>query len=389
MSTQTRRQWLKSAATAVAAFAMPVRAAPSRIRIGVVLELSGPASVFVRSQRESVEMVADDLNRKGGVGGRKLELVIYDNESNGTKSLVLAKRLVEQDGVLGIIGAGTTPTTMPIISYVSAAGVPLISMGSSDAIVTPVAQRRWVFKTSPNSSDIAAKMVQYLAKKKLSPVAFLSVNDAYGDTGLREFEKAIGPAGIQVAAWEKFGATDKDMKPQLTRARSSGVKAIVVWAIPPAATIVAKNAAELSLSRELQIVHDHGAGIAPAFLELASGAAEGSVLVTAKLPVAAQLPDGDPQKPLLLSYAKAYRERTGRDASAVGGMAYDAMVLFRLALEAAGDDRAKVRDALEQSSGVVGVTGVFHMGPQDHVGVGIKDLELARVEGGRLVRINL
>jgi branched-chain amino acid transport system substrate-binding protein len=389
MSKFTRRQWLKAAAGAAAAYTLPARAASGPLRIGAVLELSGPNSVFVRSYRENIEMVVDDANGKGGVAGRKIEIVVYDNESNETKSLVLAKRLVEQDSVLGIIGAGTTPTTMPMIPYVMGAGVPLISMGSGDVIATPAMERRWVFKTAPNSSDVAAKMVQYLAAKRLSPVAFLSVNNAYGDSGRREFEKAIGPAGVKVATWDKFGATDQDMKPQLTRARASGPKAIVVWAIPPAAALVAKNAAELSLPRDLQMMHDHGAGISPAFLELASGAVEGTVLVTSKLPVADQLPDGDPQKPFLVSYAKAYRDRTGREAPAAGGQAYDAMALFRRALETAGPDRARVRDALERTSGFVGVMGVFNMSPQDHVGINAKDLELARVEKGRLARITL
>jgi branched-chain amino acid transport system substrate-binding protein len=385
----TRRRWLQGAAAALGALALPARAAPADVRLGAVLELSGAASIWGRPQRESLQLVVDEVNARGGLGGRRLDLVVYDNESNETKSLVLAKRLAEQDGVVAVIGAGTTPTTMPMIPYVTQAGVPLVSMGSADVIVTPAAQRRWVFKTASNASDIAAKMLQYLAAKRLTPVAFLSVNNAYGDAGQRQFEKQAGAAGIAVTTWEKFGANDKDMKPQLTKARASGPKAIVVWAIPPAAALVARNAAELSLPRELQMVHDHGAGSSPAFLQLTGPAAEGTVLVTAKLPVAAQLPAADPQRPLLDAYAKAYRARTREEASAIGGMAYDAMLLVRHALETGGPDRARLRDALERTRGFVGVTGVFSMSPEDHNGLGVKDLEVARVEGGKLVRIAL
>lgn len=385
----TRRKLLQAAAAALGAFALPTRAAAATIRIGAVLELSGPASVWGRPQRESIQMVVDEINARGGVGGRRIELVVYDNESNETKSIVLAKRLIEQDGVVAVIGAGTTPTTMPMIPYVDQVGVPLVSMGSADVIVTPAAQRRWAFKTPSNTSDIATKMMQYLTAKKLSPVAFLSVNNAYGDAGQRQFEKLAATAGIKVSTWEKFGANDKDMKPQLTKARSTGPRAIVVWAIPPAAALVARNAAELSLPRELQMVHDHGAGSSPAFMQLAGPAVEGTVVVTAKLPVAGQLADGDPQKGILDAYAKAYRARTHEEPSAIGGMAYDAMLLIGRALEKGGPDRAKVRDALEQVKGFAGVTGVFSMSPEDHNGLGVKDLELARIEGGRQVRIAL
>ena len=391
MTMRTRREWLGSAAAAAALAALPrrARAQGGPYRIGAVLELSGPASIWGRPQRESIQMVVDDVNAKGGIGGRKVELIVYDNESKETNSLVLAKRLVEQDGVLGIIGAGTTPTTMPMIPYVTQAKVPLVSMGSADVIITPPAERRWIFKTPNNTSDVVTKMLEYLKAKRLTPVAFLSVNNAYGDSGRREFEKAAGKAGIEVTVWERFGATDKDMKPQLTRARASGAKAIVVWAIPPAAPLVAKSAAELGLPREVQMVHDHGAGSSPAFIDLAGGAAEGTVLVTAKLPVAEQLPDSDPQKPVLLAYAKAYRERTGQPPSAIGGMAYDAMLLYANALETAGADREKLRDALEATRGLVGVTGVFSMSPEDHNGLTVEHLELARVEGGKQVRLTL
>lgn len=391
MARVTRREWLGTAA-AGAAVALTSRPAPAQTgaaRLGVVLELSGPASIWGQPQRDSVQMLADDVNAKGGVRGQKVELVVYDNESKETNSLVLAKRLVEQDRVVGIIGAGTTPTTMPMVPYVTQAEVPLISMGSSDAIIKPPEQRRWAFKTPNNTSDVVARVLEFLKAKSLTTVAFLSVNNAYGDTGVREFQKAAEPAGIKVAAWEKFGATDRDMKPQLTKARAAGVKAVVVWAIPPAASIVSKNAQELGLPRELQMVHDHGAGSSPAFIDLAAGAAEGTVLVTAKLPVAEQLPESDPQKQTLLKYAKDYRQRTGKEPSAIGGMAYDAMLLFTKALEAAGPDRKRLRDALEATKGVVGVTGVFTMSPEDHNGLGVKHLEIARVEGGKQVLVKL
>ncbi len=398
----TRRKWLATTGRAAGAAAAggllgsaaglfdggrPARAQGGSFKLGAVLELSGPASIWGGPQRNSIVMLAEEINAKGGVKGTPIELVVYDNESKETNSLVLAKRLVEQDGVLGIIGAGTTPTTMPMIPYVTQQEVPLISMGSSDRIINPPNERRWVFKTPNNTSDVVAKMLGFLKGRQLTRVAFLSVNNAYGDTGRAEFEKQAPKAGVEVVAWEKFGATDKDMKPQLTKVRSLGPKAIVVWAIPPAASIVAKSAAELGLPGEVQMVHDHGAGSSPAFIQLAAGAAEGTVLVTAKLPVADQLPPTDPQRPLLLAYAKAYEEKYGQPASAIGGMAYDALLLFAKALETSGAHRGRLRDALEATRALVGITGIFTMSPEDHNGLSVKDLEVARVKGGRQVLI--
>jgi branched-chain amino acid transport system substrate-binding protein len=114
--------------------AVPARAVSSPHRIGAVLELSEAASICGRPHRESIQMAID---ARGGIRRSKVELVVYDNESSETTSVFAAKRLVEQDGVLAIVGAGTTPTTMPMIPSVTQLGVPLVSMGSADAIVTP------------------------------------------------------------------------------------------------------------------------------------------------------------------------------------------------------------------------------------------------------------
>jgi branched-chain amino acid transport system substrate-binding protein len=390
----TRRDWLRAAAWVAGGLGATL-GGPRRLgaqgaktyKLGAVLELSGPASIWGLPQRNSLVMLADEINARGGVGGIPVHLVVYDNESKETNSLILAKRLVEQDGVLGIIGAGTTPTTMPMLPYVTQQQVPLVSMGSSDRIIKPPAERRWIFKTPVNTSDVVTKMLGFLKERNLARVAFLSVNNAYGDTGRAEFERQAGGAGVEVVGWEKFGATDTDMKAQLTKVRSLGSKAVVVWAIPPAASIVAKNAAELGLSGDVQMVHDAGAASSPAFIELAAGAAEGAVLVTTKLSVADQLPASDPQRPVLLAYAKRYQERFGQVASAIGGNAYDALVLFARALEIAGADRAGLREALEATRDAIGITGIFTITPEDHNGLSVKDLAVARVRGGRQVLI--
>jgi branched-chain amino acid transport system substrate-binding protein len=103
--------------------------------------------------------------------------------------------------------------------------------------------------------------------------------------------------------------------------------------------------------------------------------------------VADQLAASDPQRPVLLAYAKRYQERFGQLASAIGGNAYDALVLFARALETAGADRAGLRDALEATRDVIGITGIFTMTPEDHNGLSVKDLAVARVQGGRQVLI--
>ncbi|WP_245543403.1 ABC transporter substrate-binding protein [Kyrpidia tusciae] len=210
-------------------------------KIGVDLELTGPSSVWGEPQIHAVEMLVDEVNQKGGINGTPIQLIKYDNQSKETESLVVAKKLVEQDHVLAIIGAGATPTTMPLVPYVTQQKVPMVSVGSGDAIASPASERKWVFKTPVSNQSISKKISEYLKQKGWTRVGFLSVNNAYGESGKSEFEKTAQSYGIQIVSSERFGATDTDMKPQLTSVKNKSPDALVVWAIPPARNGVRRN----------------------------------------------------------------------------------------------------------------------------------------------------
>lgn len=356
---------------------------PNAYVIGVNLELTGPASVWGEPQMRAIELLIDRVNQEGGIHGVPVKLVKYDNQSKETESLVVTKKLVEQDQVLAIIGAGTTPTTMPLIPYVTQKQVPLVSVGSGDAIAEPASERQWVFKTPVSNESIAKKICTYLQQKGWTRVAFLSVNNAYGDSGKTQFEKVAPSYGVTIVASEKFEATDKDMKPQLMKVKSKQPDAIVVWAIPPAASLVLKGRHELGMTTPM--IFSSGAG-SNKFVELAGlEAAEGVYQPQSKIWIVDQLPDNDPQKPVLMQYARAYRERYGDEPSPIDGMAYDAALLVVEALKSVKGEatRQSLRDAIERLKGLHGITGTFTLSPEDHVGVNEKDLTMLRFRNGR------
>jgi branched-chain amino acid transport system substrate-binding protein len=369
-----------SPAAAQPAAPAPVAKASGELLIGVNLELSGPASVWGQPQLDALNLLADKINARGGANGLQIKLISYDNESNEARSLVVARRLIEEDRVHALIGGGTTPTTMPVVPVANESKVPMVSIGSANAIIEPVGERQWVFKTPSNTRDIVTRMLKHLDDNRLTRIGFLSVNNAYGDAGRSEMEKAAEGAGITVTAYEKFGATDSDMKPQLTRVRAGNPDAIVVWAIPPAASILDKNYKELNLT--IPLIHDHGAS-SYVYQELAGDAAEGSTIISVKSMVPDQLPDSDPVKAVASEYVREYQARYSRKAGGVDAMTHDALLLIARAAETAGADRARLRDALESLQNVVGATGVFNLSPRDHNGLSEKDLVVAQIKGGQ------
>jgi branched-chain amino acid transport system substrate-binding protein len=280
--------------------------------------------------------------------------------------------------VAALIGGGTTPTTMPMVPVANESRVPMISIGSADAIVEPVAERQWVFKTPSNTGTVVARLLGYLNDHRLGRVGCLSVDNAYGDAGRAELDRAAPGAGIAVTASERFGAADSDLKPQLSRVRATNPDAIVAWAIPPAASILDKNARELGLAAPL--IHDDGAA-SHVYQELAGDAAEGSIIVSRKTMVADQLSDDDPVKAVATDYLREYQTRCGRKGGGPDAATHDALLLITRAAETAGADRARLRDALELLRDVVGATGVFNLSATDHNGLTERDLVVAQIRG--------
>ncbi len=354
-------------------------------KIGAVIDVSGPAASLGVPQKNTLEMLVADLNAKGGINGRPVELIILDNKTNETEAVLAAKRLIDQDKVLVILGCSTSGTSLAMIDTVQRSGVPMISHAASAKIVEPVADRHWVFKTAQSDILVADKIAAHLKSKGITDVAFMSMNNAFGDSGRGSFMTAAADHGLKVVVSERFEVDDKDMTMQLTKVKGSTAQALVVWAIPPSASIVTKNFRDLGMT--IPLIHTHGVGN-QTFLDLAEGAADGIIAPMGKLLVAEQLPDTDPQKAVLLGYLQAYQAKYGERPSTFGGHGWDAFQLAVKAIETAGDDRAAIRDALENITGFVGVSGVYNMSAEDHNGLGADSMVLIEVIDGKWSLLN-
>jgi branched-chain amino acid transport system substrate-binding protein len=338
--------------------------AKAAYKIGGLFSITGPNSFLGEPERNSMQLLAEQINAKGGINGRPLELVIYDDEGDEGKAVLNANKLVEKDQVLAIVGPSLTGTTMAIIPIVEKAQVPLISCAAGVKITTPV--KKWVFKTPQSDVMAVAKIYEFMKRQGIRKIALLSVSNAFGDSGREQLVEQAAGAGFEVVADEKFGASDADMTPQLTKIRGLSPDAIVCWGTNPGPAVVAKNMQQLGL--KIPLYQSHGIA-SKKFIELAGAAADGIILPTGKILVAKGLPDNDPQKPVLLKYITDYEAKYKSAVSGFGGYAWEGLEMVALALQKAGVDRAKIRDEIEKINGYVGISGIFRLSPQDHNGL--------------------
>ena len=333
-------------------------------KIGGIFAITGRASFLGEPERNSMELLAEQINAQGGVNGHPIELVIYDTEGDATKAVLNANKLIEKDNVLAIVGPSLSGTTLAVVPIAEKAQVPLISCAASVKITTPV--KKWVFKTPQTDVMAVAKIYEYLKGQGTQKIAVLSVSNAFGDSGRQQLLKQASDNGYEIVADEKFGPKDTDMTPQLTKIRSLQPEAIICWGTNPGPAVIAKNMRQLGI--EIPLFQSHGVA-SRKFIQLAGEAANGVILPTGKILVAGSLSDDDPQKSTLLQYISDYEAKYKMAVSGFGGYSWDGLQILAQALEKAGADRAKIRDEIEKISGYVGISGIFRFSPQDHNGL--------------------
>ncbi len=347
------------------------------IKIGSFLTVTGPASFLGDPELKTLQMYVEDINAKGGVKGRKLELVHYDTGGKAQDAVSFVKRMIQNDKVDLIVGGTTSGDTLAVIPEVEKAGIPLISLAGGIEIVEPV--KKWVFKTAHTDRMAAAKIFEDLRKRNLTKVALITGDGGFDKSGREQLLKLAPQYGITIVADESYGNKDTDMTTQLTKIRGSDAQAIINFGFGQAPAIVTKNLKQLGIN--LPLYQSHGVA-SKTFIDLAGDAAEGVRLPAAALVVAEQLPDADPQKPVLIAYKKQYEAKHG-PVSTFGGHAYDGLYIAVGALQRAGGaDKATVRDEIEKTKGFIGTAGVFNMSPEDHMGLNLDAFKMVEIRNG-------
>jgi len=370
----------KIVATGALALAATATWAAEPIKIGAVLSVTGPAAFLGDPELKTLQMYVEDINAKGGVLGRNLELVYYDDGSDANKANGFTKRLIDNDKVDVVIGGTTTGATMSMVPLLTKAETPFISLAGAVVVIEP--PKKWVFKTPHTDRMAAEKVFEDMKKRGLTKVALLSETSGFGQSGKKETEAVASKYGITLVANETYGAKDTDMSPQLTKIKNTaGVQAVFVFGLGQGPAIVTKNYKQLGIN--LPLYQSHGVA-SDEFLALTGAAADGLRLPSPAQLIPDQLPADDPQKAVVAAYGQAYKARYKSDVSTFGGYAYDALMLTVDAMKRANSvDKAKVRDAIENTKHFVATSGTFNMSPTDHMGLDLSAFRMLEVKDGK------
>jgi len=353
--------------------------AEDTIKIGSSLAVTGPASFLGDPEAKTLELYVDRINEAGGVNGKQLELVLYDDGGNANKARTFATRLVEDDGIVAMVGGSTTGATMAMVPVFEDYGIPFISLAGAVVIIDPV--KEYVFKTPHTDRMACQKIFTDMQARGISKVGMISGTGGFGKSMRGQCLDVVGDFGIEIVADETYGPKDSDMTPQLTNIKSvEGLQAVVNPGFGQGPAIVTRNFKQLGF--DVPLYQSHGVA-SKSFIDLAGDAAEGVRLPASALLVADKLPDDDPQKQVVVDYKTAYEEATGQPVSTFGGHAYDGLMILVEAMERAGsEDPAAIRDEIEKTAGFMGTAGVVNMSADDHLGLDLTAFRMLEIKNG-------
>ena len=362
-------------------------------KVGALFSTTGGASNLGVPEQNTVNMVVDQINDAGGINGHSLEVIVYNDETNSEKCVTLATKLIEQDEVLAIIGPTTSGNSLGILDTITTAEIPLVSCAANIGIVEPVGERYWIFKTPQTDKEAIAEIYAYLASINISDIAIISNTSGFGATGRAILLDDADDYGITVVDDQVFNEGDTSVQSQLTHIGGTDAEAVVCWDTDKGSAIVALDMQTLQMEMPLFCSH----GIAnQAFIDAAGATANGVIFPAGKLIIVDDIPASDPQKDVLTQYRDDYEVIYGNGTiNTFGGHAWDALQMVVTALEelpvaepyesadSLADARAAIRDSIEQITGFVGISGIFDMSADNHLGMRAGSLAMIEIVDGK------
>ena len=347
-------RWIVLVALVLAAIATTPGPAQSQapIKIGVIEPLSGPVAASGNYVRMGAEIARDWLNARGGVNGRKIDLVIEDNKSDPKEAASAAEKLIVRDRVPAIMGAWGSSMTLAAMPKLEEYGVPMVVETSSAASITKRGNP-WIFRISPPSEMEALGLEQYVDRLGVKRADFLAVNTDWGRGAISAFGDMLKRRGAVVGAAEFMDQAATDMNAQLTKIKGTGGDTLFLTTAVEQITLVMKQAQEQRLARK--IITTGGSSSPTQLVKQAGAAAEGSYHIVFFMPWFPEaMPDGKLARMFVDEWSKRGHPFEGLTE---GFRGHDGIATLAEAIRVAGKDEPKaIRDALWKVS-LVGVNG--------------------------------
>ncbi|MEO7401510.1 MAG: ABC transporter substrate-binding protein [Polaromonas sp.] len=376
---------LAVATAALSVAGLAVAADP--IKIGVDGPFTGGSSSMGVSMRDGVRLAVDEINKSGGVLGRKLQVVERDDEGKNERGVQIAQELINKEKVTAVVGYINTGVALASQRFFQDAKIPVMNNVATGSVITTQFKDQpdnYIFRNSANDSIQAPMIVEEaITRRGFKKVAILADSTNYGQLGREDLEKALAAKGVKPVAVEKFNIKDVDMTAQLLKAKEAGADAVLTYGIGPELAQIANGMTKLGW--KVPMVGSWTLSMAN-YIDNAGPGGEGARMPQTFI----QQGDTAKRKAFIDSYLKTFKPKNNRmDSPVSAAQGYDSIFLLAAAIKQANStDGPKIREALENlNSKVEGVVTTYDkpFSKADHEAITANIPVFGEVKAGKVV----
>lgn len=328
--------------------------AQDTIKIGVVTDRVGPAKPYAEPATEGIVFGAEVLNARGGVLGKKIELLIEDDQGRPDVSAAMARKLIDA-GAVFIMSVSLTPATQQQQTVTMEAKTPQMTpMNSGDTLTTQL-NNPYFWQTGPLGSVQIATLLAHARAKNLKRVALISDNSDLGQLLAKFFRAGLEKSGIEVAIEEVVPRGATTAEPQMQKIRAANPDAMfMAGVLTPENVLILKAHRQFGLKFPIHASYNLSV---PQYMSVAKGLLNGITFVDAY----------DPEKPEVKQFVADYTKAKKKEPFNLHGYGYDGIMLIADAIQRAGaPDKEKIRAAMQSASfsGVMGAKGMKYQFPE-------------------------
>lgn len=323
----------------------PLAFAQNTIKIGLITDKVGPAKGYAEPVAQGAVYAVKELNARGGLLGRQVELLVEDDQGKPDVSATAARKLVDS-GAAFILSVSLTPATQQAQSVTLETKTPhMTPSNSGDTLTTQIVNPNF-WQTGPLASTQIATLLSYARNKNYKRVALITDNSDLGQLTNRFFKAGLEKSGMQVVSEEVVPGGSTTADPQMQKVRAANPDALFMTGVlTPENALILRSYRQLGL--KTPVLGNYNLSI-PVYSSIAKGLLDGVTFVDAF----------DPAKPETKRFIDAFMKDTGKEPYNLNGYGYDGVMLVADAIKRAGStDKDKVRDAMQATRGFSGVMG--------------------------------
>jgi branched-chain amino acid transport system substrate-binding protein len=341
--------------------------------------LTGPLSFVGVDNRQGVNVAVAEINRRGGIRGRRVRVQVFDDGSNPSQAVSHMNRIADDDKFLGVIGSGFSSSGLAVAPIVDREKIPYISMASSVAQVTPA--KPFYYMTTATSRLFAYSLAFQLRKLKITRIALMADNGGFGREGVRNVKELASRFGFRIVEEIIFPLTSTTFQAELSRVKNSNAQALWIWNATTLAVTITKEARQLRLPQRLVLT---GGNASSLYLGPACPQNANALINSYLGPVARFLPRRNPSRAIALKVDRALR----KGGSTFNYDGYTGVMMFRAAMLRSGFTRTAINNALENRlRGFVGPGGRYFYSKQNHSGLGLRSMVVSKIARCKMVPI--